>query len=608
MSISSIWAPVGEQGPPGVQGPIGPPGPDGPTGGPGPDAAMFAQFLDDIADPVDPTHGAAMLARSGVYVASMQALLAAKQDASQQVITKSWYAGLNKGGLAFSWSPTTPKSRHNGGTIISPTVPYGEGDTLGEFLAGNGETNPGGTGCWLADIFEIEYSVLNFGAKGDGIVGNGTAGTNDGFAINKALTSATSQGVGRVFLGGTHRTRLSVAVTNFVTLTGSGLDFIQVATDWYGGSLGRKAIINADTINGNTGCGVDNVGIRGLPGGEHDHGIHFFKTQAALINRPDIADTSGDAIYLGYSSAGSTGPCVGTVINNPKIRRAGRMGIAMVSSRGARINGYDIADLTGAILNAGVGLDFEPNTAADDCSDNVAIGGTMYNVKEGVTMASTASLTEALSSGNKVIGATIDTTQGDGIRCSYNNSLIEGVTLKNIGKNGINVLSSAGVQGTAIVNNDVISCSLAAPGTYDAYAMKGTAHCVATGNISRATQARWSLFTETSSQNSIGFNNFRASGRPMSLSVDDAKSASHNIVASAVEGNTHAGFTVGGPINMGLNPLILGGVNIIVVSDAPAGATGIDGDVAFNTGVRVGTSLWYKKLAGVWKAASPALV
>lgn len=567
------------------------------------DAINDLQTLEQTVESLSATD----LPANTVVVPSVQALLLAKQDATQVVKTLSWYAGLNKGGLSFSWSPTTPKSRHNGGTVISPTVPYGEGDSLSSFLSGSGETDPTGSGCWIADIFGIKYSVLNFGAKGDGVAGSGTSGINDGFAINKALLSAEAQGIGRVHLGGVHRTRLSVAIPSYVTITGSGKDFIQVATDWYGGSLGRKAIINADTVNGNTGCGVDNVAIRGLPGGEHDHGIHFFKTVASTINTPDIADVSGDGIYLGYSSAGSTGPCVGTVINNPKIRRAGRMGIAMVSSRGARINGYDIAELTGAILNAGVGLDFEPNTTADDCSDNVAIGGTMYNVKEGVTMASVSGVTEALSSGNKVIGANIDTTQGDGVRCSYNNSLIQGVTLKNIGKIGINVQSSAGVQGTAVVNNDVISCSVSSPGTYDAYYMKGTAHCVLTGNISRATQARYSLYTETSGQNNIADNNWRASGRPVLLSVEDAKSSSHNIDAGSIENNTHSGFKVSGPIDMGLQPLILGGVSIIVVNDAPASGTGVDGNVAFNIGVRVGTSLWYKKIAGVWKPASSAL-
>lgn len=539
-----------------------------------------------------------------VVVPSVQSLLLAKQDATQIVRTLSWYAGLNKGGLSFSWSPTTPKSRHNGGTIISPTVPYVDGDQIGNFLSGAGETNPGGNGCWIADIFSIKYSALYFGAKADGVIGDGSAGANDGFSINAALKGAESQGIGRVYLGGVHRTRQTAAIPSYVTIAEGA---IQVATNWFGGSPGRKAITNADTTNGNIACGVDGVTIRGLPGSEFDHGIHFCKTTSAVINKPNIADVSGDGICIGNITGGVNGLCVGTLINSPVIRRAGRQGIAMTNARGTRGSNVDIADLSGAILNAGVAIDWEPDSSSDECSDNVFIGGFIRNVKEGATMASVASLPESLTKGNAVIGMSIDTTQGDGIRSTYSNTLISGNILSNIGKNGIYVTSSAGVMGSIITDNNVISCSAATALTYDAYRLGGTAHCIFTGNISRATQARWSLFTESSSQNVISNNNFRSSSRTWNLTAGDLSAASHNILSGNIESSTHQGFVAGGPISMGNQPLILGGVSIIVVSDVPGTGAGVDGNVAFNTGVRVGTSLWYKRIGGVWKPASPAL-
>lgn len=39
----------------------------------------------------------------------------------QTVITKSYWAGLNKGGLTFIYDKNMPRSKHNGGTIIDPT-------------------------------------------------------------------------------------------------------------------------------------------------------------------------------------------------------------------------------------------------------------------------------------------------------------------------------------------------------------------------------------------------------------------------------------------------------------------------------------------------------
>lgn len=67
-SSASIWAPVGDPGPPGPQGPTGPTGPIGPIGGPGPDAAMFAQFLVDLANQLVSTKGAHLVGYSGDFL------------------------------------------------------------------------------------------------------------------------------------------------------------------------------------------------------------------------------------------------------------------------------------------------------------------------------------------------------------------------------------------------------------------------------------------------------------------------------------------------------------------------------------------------------------
>lgn len=545
----------------------------------------------------------------GFSVESVHALLSAAQNPAKVVTTRGWHSGLSKGGLNYTWSPTTPKTRHNGGTILSPSVPYDDGAGLNDFLTGAYETNPAGTGCWVADIFGQKITVASFGAKGDGVLNNASAGADDGFSINAALRAAGAQGIGRVHLAGVHRHRQTILVPSYTTLTGTGVDGLQAATDWIG-SDARKSITNSNTVGGNVAVGVEGVRIRGRgqsTGSEWDHGIHFCLTTGGFINRVDIADVSGDGICIGNITGGVNGLCVGTLIDNPVIRRVGRMGIAMTNARGTRGSNVDIADLTGSILNAGVALDWEPDSVSDECNDNVFVGGFIRNVKEGATMASVASLTEALSKGNAIMNMSIDTTQGDGIRASYSNTTISGNTMTNIGKNGIKVLSGAGVQGSIIANNNVISCSQATANTYDAYSMSGTAHCIFTGNMSRATTARWSLLTATSSQNVIADNSFRASSRPWSLTAEDLSSASHNILSGGVETNTHQGFTAGGPIIMGGQYFSLGGSKILGVTSPPADVTGANGDTAFNAGAAVGTSLWYKKIGGTWKPASPAI-
>ncbi|UNM20913.1 hypothetical protein K0P33_05495 [Pseudomonas sp. ArH3a] len=63
---------------------------------------------------------------------------------------REYISGTSKGGGVFYWSAGTLKSKHNGGTIISPSVPFsGLQAALPAFLAGTGETNPTGSGCWI---------------------------------------------------------------------------------------------------------------------------------------------------------------------------------------------------------------------------------------------------------------------------------------------------------------------------------------------------------------------------------------------------------------------------------------------------------------------------
>ncbi|ECC1670386.1 phage head-binding domain-containing protein [Salmonella enterica] len=58
--------------------------------------------------------------------------------------------GTNFGGGQFYWDASKPKSQHNGITIFSPMVPWdGSYAGLAAFLAGTGETDGSGSGCWI---------------------------------------------------------------------------------------------------------------------------------------------------------------------------------------------------------------------------------------------------------------------------------------------------------------------------------------------------------------------------------------------------------------------------------------------------------------------------
>lgn len=91
------------------------------------------------------------------------------------------------GGGEFVWRASAPKSGHNGGVVISATVPWsGTVAGLPAFLAGGGETNPTGNGCWV----RVSGGAVNptwFGAIMDGT-------TDNGAALSAAIAYAVSSG------------------------------------------------------------------------------------------------------------------------------------------------------------------------------------------------------------------------------------------------------------------------------------------------------------------------------------------------------------------------------------------------------------------------------
>lgn len=162
MSSSSIWIPKGEKGPDGDPGPVGPPGPPGPQGGPGPDAAAFVQFTQDLLTTTNLNKGASLVGRTANQLNSLIDLLSVPKLINTAYDVRSYFPGFGLGRTRFYWNPNRAKSAHDGGRVISPTVPWdGLYATLPGFLAGTGETVPGGSGVFEA---EGEFNFCQYGA------------------------------------------------------------------------------------------------------------------------------------------------------------------------------------------------------------------------------------------------------------------------------------------------------------------------------------------------------------------------------------------------------------------------------------------------------------
>ena len=132
-----------------------------------------------------------LLRRRPVYVGSVAEDLAGLAVVEGQVLSATgWHPGSEVGGRDFIGRALQAKSGHDGGSVISPTVPPVSeqlGASLAErvdnFLKGVGETDPGGTGCFVA-----KYHQKTFFESYGAITGDETAA-----ALNKIVFEHAKQ-------------------------------------------------------------------------------------------------------------------------------------------------------------------------------------------------------------------------------------------------------------------------------------------------------------------------------------------------------------------------------------------------------------------------------
>ncbi|WP_447801182.1 hypothetical protein [Pseudomonas kilonensis] len=139
-----------------------------------------AALRQEVQNNTDPTKGSAIVGRSTVVVSSVKDLLSQSPLTKNIFLVTGYYSGAKVGGGRFLWAPTTQRSLHNGGDIISPTVPFsGLQSDIASFLAGVGETAPGGTGCFVRLVEKLDPWM--YGAVGDDVA-------NDLASIAKAVS------------------------------------------------------------------------------------------------------------------------------------------------------------------------------------------------------------------------------------------------------------------------------------------------------------------------------------------------------------------------------------------------------------------------------------
>lgn len=82
-----------------------------------------------------------------VYNCIRDAMLRANHRNNDVIEVIGYHPDSDIGGGKFYWDSTKAKTDHNGGTVLSPTVPWSA--TIGDYLDGVGETDGSGVGVWV---------------------------------------------------------------------------------------------------------------------------------------------------------------------------------------------------------------------------------------------------------------------------------------------------------------------------------------------------------------------------------------------------------------------------------------------------------------------------
>lgn len=166
----------------------------------------------DLRQATSLAQGAALLGNGVVSVNSIALLLTAPLRTDLLYSVHGYLGGSRRGGGHFVYVPSVARTLHDGGTVISPTVPFnGTVGAVPAFVNAVGETAPGAFGC-LVRIYE-ELRGEDFGMTG----GNAADGTSFG----KACAVAAALKV-PLHLRGRYNVVGAPIMTGRMTLVGHG--------------------------------------------------------------------------------------------------------------------------------------------------------------------------------------------------------------------------------------------------------------------------------------------------------------------------------------------------------------------------------------------------
>lgn len=440
------------------------------------------------------------------------------------------------------------------------------------------------------------------------------AGATDRDKVTNGLAALAKTGGGTLWIHRDFETDWTLKLGTNVVIAGPPWVKIKAkATGW--GPNPRKIITNADFNAGNTGCGVLGLTIEGIyaSGSEWDSGIHFCRVTHGSIQDTYIKNCRGDGVTLGAAISNQTGRCEHIRMLNVTVRKVDRMGVALTGCCNSEFRNVRVFDLADSVVG-GCAFDLEPNYDGDVCFNNRFYGGGAWNCKEGIALASRASLNNEDIRGNLFQGMVFMDIKVNAVKSSYTGASFLSCHFERIGAETIIQRSSKGVQEVSIIGCYFAHGGQNTPLTFPVIRLMQSAHCNVSNNTFGPSPMSLALIIESSvdsnGSNVFYGNNGRAAGAGKTYRIEGTGSRdSHNTStgrdASAIP---HDGFTARGDIIMDKFDIVMSRfkmntTQVISVSAAPSDQTGAIGDIAWNSGTTSGQTLLYRKLAtGRWHA------
>lgn len=286
-----------------------------------------AVSMGDLGNTTDFNKGVAIAGRASVAVECIKDLLTQPQRTDLRFLVKGYYAGTRLGSGDFYWDPTVVRSSHNGGSIISPTVPWdGLSTSIQGFLNGSGETNPSALGCFVIAQDYKQTSPEMFGFIPSFSVANTASFQAAVFAAanGECILSAANYRTGPIMIKGF--TRISGpgrgtavilddnAATHLFTVNDPAVDTnIEVVGFRINGNRGNQTLANDGIHFTSTlpGVGLTRHLVKDMWVTNTKGGGIFMDTacRESLVTGCNLSDCDGVGLFAGWSD-GQISDCI----------------------------------------------------------------------------------------------------------------------------------------------------------------------------------------------------------------------------------------------------------------------------------------------------------